>query len=228
MIKLVAFDWNGTLIADLSASVRANNIVYPLVGLKPLTTKRYQETFQVPIRDYWLKTGLSKKDYAKNFKRIEHIYHLNYERLVNKCRSRSGVSSLLRWLKNNHISSLIYSNHIVPQITRHFPRLGFNNLIGHVIARQPGDFSQLHSRTKSQKLNQYAITKKLKADQVLTIGDTEEEIEIGKQFGYHTVGITGGWNSVARLKKHHPDFLIHNMLELKNIVKQLNKTGKKL
>jgi len=54
------------------------------------------------------------------------------------------------------------------------------------------------------------------------VGDTDEEIEIGKKYGFHTIGITGGHQTNQRLTKHHPDFLIHNMLELKKIVQKLN------
>ena len=92
------------------------------------------------------------------------------------------------------------------------------------ILANPAVEGSLHrKKTKGQKLAQYIKNKKLKPQEVISIGDTREEIQIGKHYGYHTVGITGGYNTVSMLKKLHPDFLIHNMLELKKIVKQLNK-----
>lgn len=222
MIKLVAFDWNGTLLADGAASVRANNMYFHKFGLKPLTLRRYQETFDIPVVNYWTNVGLPKEVFLPRMQEIEDHYHLHYEKFVNKCRSRAGVQPALLWLKKNHIQSIVYSNHIIPQIKRHFPRLGFEGLLSHVIARTPGDVSHHHTRGKGPKLRDYVRSKLLNPHEVVSVGDTEEEIEIGKHLGYHTVALTGGWNTTKRLRKHRPDFLIHNMTELITIVKKLN------
>ena len=37
MIKLVVFDWNGTLLSDAVATTEADNHVLGLFGIKPLT-----------------------------------------------------------------------------------------------------------------------------------------------------------------------------------------------
>lgn len=223
MIKLVAFDWNGTILADGAASVRANNKYFHLLKLKPLTLRRYQETFDIPVVNYWLKMGLSRAVYNKKIHEMEEIYHHYYEKYADRCRSRAGVRQALRWLKKQKIDAIIYSNHIVPQIKRHFPRLGFDHLLSHVIARQPGDYSQRVSRGKTEKLHAYVRSRRFRPSEVVTVGDTEEEIEIGKKFGYHPVALTGGWNTTARLRRHRPDFLIHNMAELIPVIKKLNK-----
>lgn len=61
-----------------------------------------------------------------------------------------------------------------------------------------------------------------KSKEVLVVGDTEEEIEIAKQFGCRSVGLTGGNISAARLKAAKPDFLIHNLNQLKSIINNSN------
>jgi phosphoglycolate phosphatase-like HAD superfamily hydrolase len=85
------------------------------------------------------------------------------------------------------------------------------------------DDSQIFKRSKEQKLIDYVSRNKIKPKQVISIGDSEEEIEIGKKCGFYSVALTGGWNSTNRLKKHKPDFLIHNLSEVKNIIKRLNR-----
>jgi phosphoglycolate phosphatase len=59
-----------------------------------------------------------------------------------------------------------------------------------------------------------------KKDEVIIIGDSPEEIEVGKAAGIKTVAITGGYYSTARLKASKPDFLISNLKELIGIVKK--------
>ena len=222
MIKLVAFDWNGTILADGAASVRANNKIFPKLKLRPLTLRRYQETFDIPVAKYWQNVGLSKTAYRKHRDKIEKLYHLHYEKFAGHCRTRAGVKAALRWLKAHKIESIIYSNHIVPQIIKHFPRLDLEGYFNHVIARQPGDFSHLEERGKAQKLAEFVLRHKLKPREVVSVGDTEEEMEIANHYGYHSVAFVGGWNTVERLRRHNPNFWIHNMAELAGVIKGLN------
>ena len=222
MIKLVAFDWNGTLFADTQTIVKADNLVYKKFGQKSITLKQFRECFHVPILDYWKNLGFNPEFRKKNADKMEKFFSIVYEPLADKTRSRAGSKKVLKYIKKLGIQSIIYSNHTLINIEKQLKRLGMSKLITKTLARDDGDYSHLHARGKTQKLNDYVKTRGFKPQEVLSIGDTEEEIEIGKKYGYHTVAITGGYNSTPRLKKHHPDFLIHNMLELKKIVRYLN------
>src|SRR5262249_30752686 len=115
--------------------------------------------------------------------------------------------------------------HTIVGIESQLKRLNIKTHMDIVLAN-PDIGKTFHFKGKGEKLNNYVKKNKLKAGEVVSVGDTEEEIEIGKKYGYHTVAITGGYNTTARLKKHHPDFLIHNMKELIGIVKKLNKRPK--
>ena len=48
MIKLVVFDWNGTLFADAQAAVHGANARLTFLGLEPITLKQYREAFEIP------------------------------------------------------------------------------------------------------------------------------------------------------------------------------------
>jgi phosphoglycolate phosphatase len=219
MIKLIAFDWNGTLLADTEINVRASNKIFKIFGMKPITRKRFQETFHIPVSQFWTANGGK----ARNLTEQGVTFHDIYESLAGKTRTRSGSKELLKWLKRKNIKRMIYSNHIAPEIIKQLLRLDIHQFFEEVLARSVEDgHTQTTRRSKDQKLYDYVKRNKLRPNEVLTIGDTEEEIEIGKAAGFYTVGITGGYNTTARLKKHHPDFLIHNMLELKRIVRNLN------
>ncbi len=222
-IKLVAFDWNGTLFADTQTIVNADNIILKKLRVKPINVKIFRRCFHVPIIQYWKNIGLSDAFLEKNLLIMQNYFSVFYEPLADKTRSRAGAKEILKFLRQNKIGSIIYSNHTTADIDRQLRRLRIEQYIAKVIARDMGDHSLMHSRGKQQKLEDYIRKHKFKPHEVISVGDTEEEVEIGKHLGYHTVAITGGYNTTARLKKHHPDFLIHNMLELKKIIKKLNK-----
>jgi phosphoglycolate phosphatase len=223
MIKLVAFDWNGTLLADTKAAFLADNEAFKKFGRRPMSIKNYQKFFCIPIKTYWIKNGFSENHFKKHHVEINKIFCKTYEPLADICRSRTGTKVALDFLSKNKINAIIYSNHTIPDIERQLRRLHISSRFKTILARIHGDRSHMHNRGKERKLQEYVKKHKLKPFEVVSVGDTEEEIEIGKKYGFYTIAITDGYNNAARLKKHHPDFLIHNMRDLISIIKKLNK-----
>ncbi|MFA6394114.1 MAG: HAD hydrolase-like protein [Patescibacteria group bacterium] len=222
MIKLVAFDWNGTLFADTQAILKAMNIIARSYGFKKISLLQYQKTFEIPISNFWVVNGFTKKSFEKEGENVQKIFIDSYEPLADECRTRSGTKEVLKELKKQKIQAIIYSNHTRLDIHRQVSRLKIDGHLLRILAREYGDHSHLHGRSKEKKLVQYIKEYKIKPKEVVTVGDTSEETEIGKKHGFATVAITGGYSTVARLKKHKPDFLIHNMKELIGIIKKLN------
>lgn len=222
MIRLVAFDWNGTLLADTKLAAAADHHALKKFSIGKIGRAVMQRHFTVPIINYLTALGLSKKDFQLHHREINKTFNHYYEARVSRCRTRGGVRASLKFLKIKNIRTIIYSNHVKSYIIRQLKRLNIEKYFAAVLAREDHDISHMHNRGKEQKLYNYIKTNKFKSREIISVGDTEEEIEIGKKSGYHTVGLTGGYNTTARLKKHEPDFLIHNMIELKKIIQKLN------
>lgn len=219
MIKLIAFDWNGTLLADTKTTLNSSNKSFVRYGLKPITIHEFRKTFTIPIIKFWQKNGLEKNI---NFFKQSILFHNDYNQDANFTRTRSGAKLILEWLQKNHIQSIIFSNHISPEITKQLIRLNIFQYFNNILARSIDDHSHVLQKSKDKKLNELVSKLKIRPFEIMLVGDTEEEIEIGKKFGYYTVAITGGYNTTARLKKHHPDFLIHNLKDLIPIIKKIN------
>ena len=86
MIKLVSFDWNGTILADTYAVLEADNEVLKTLGKEPITLKKLQNAFDVPIVSYFKNLGYPENEFIKNSNQISHIFHTYYENQVTKCR----------------------------------------------------------------------------------------------------------------------------------------------
>lgn len=225
MIKLVAFDWNGTLIADSALASAGDNYALKPYIKRPVTLEDLQQHFTVPVIDYLAALGVKKNVYSNHYKDINDSFNEYYEARVDRCRTRAGVKAALRYCRDQKIETIIYSNHITNYINKQLKRLGIEKYFSAVLARGDNDHSHMHTRGKQKKLYDYVKKHKLKPRQVISVGDTEEEIQVGKNAGYHTVAITGGFNTAKRLKKQDPDFLIHNMIELKKIIWKLQKSA---
>lgn len=221
MIKLVAFDWNGTLLSDTRACWEGANVELIAAGAKPVSLLRWRQTFTMPYIETLVANGVKREQGIKNSKKLAAAFHGFYEPRASKCRTRAGVRESLLWLRKQKILSMIFSNHTMVGIEAQLKRLKIRDHMDVVLAHVDQD-GAVHNKNKGQKLFQYVNSKKFKPNEIVIVGDTEEELEIGKHYGCHTIAITGGYNTTSRLKKHHPDFLINNMKDLIPIIKKLN------
>ncbi len=220
MIKLVAFDWNGTLIADGQTVVDCCNIeLKKAYGVKQnIDLKTYREIFDVPVNQFFLDLGLDSKLVGQNSKKAAEIFHQAYEKKVNKCRTRKNVKKILIWLQKNQIQSVIVSNHAAKRIKEQLYRLKIDNYINYIFGND--HFSIVYSTTGKEKmLIKHLAKNKIRPHEVLLIGDAVEDIKIGKEMGTITAALTNGHCSTTRLRATKPDYLINNLSEIEKILK---------
>ncbi len=222
MIKLVAFDWNGTIFADTDACLEAVNEVCKSLGLKPISLTTFRQHFDVPIRKGYLGMGIPASVLDKKIKEISSGFHTNYEPRAIKVRSRAFAKQLLQRLSKNHIQAIIFSNHIDEPIKTQLKRLSLDKYFSEVLANSHLE-TAFKGRAKQEKLKNYIEGQNLLAKEILVVGDTIEEVEIGKKLGSFTVAITYGFCSTSRLKAANPDFLISNLREVMGIIRKINK-----
>lgn len=96
MIKLVVFDWNGTILADTAVVVAAINFgEMPILKHPPITVADYQKFYDVPLRHYYQALGVSDEDHKKHAAALSEGFHNHYEQLVGKTRTRPGTRHAL-------------------------------------------------------------------------------------------------------------------------------------
>lgn len=221
MIKLVVFDWNGTLFADTYAVYESNNGAFALLGLRPVSFRTFQKYFDVPVKKYYLAIGVSEYKLDQYAKEIAKTFHDSYESRAAKVRTRAGARQLLQWLSGKRINSVIFSNHITEEIRKQLTRLKIQNYFSEIIANSHLQ-SSFKIRNKKDKLESYMEFNKVSANETVIVGDTIEEIQIGKELGVNTIALTHGNCSVKRLKEAKPDYLIGNLQEAVSIIENLN------
>lgn len=218
MIKLVAFDWNGTLLADTQIVVDCTNKQLKVFGNKKIDIKIYRETFEIPVNKFFQNIGLRPKDIEANYKKSGDIFHHFYEQKVKRLRTRSGTKKTIKWLKTEGIKLVIVSNHATTRILEQVKRLKIDVFFDKILAND-----HIHDsytiKGKEKRLVEYIRKNKIKPKEVLIIGDTDEEIIIGKDMGAKTVAITNGHSTTARLKAANPDYLVNNLKEVIDIIK---------
>ncbi len=151
--------------------------------------------------------------------------HEHYEKRAANVRLRKGARKLLEFIKKNEIEAVILSNHTHEGIESQLSRLKIKKYFSDILANNKE--TALLSRNKQERLINFLKTKKIKSTKVIIIGDSPEEVEIGRKAKITTVAITNGFYSTSRLKKAKPDYLISNLEEVIKIIKNFDELEKK-
>ena len=219
--KLIVFDWNGTLLADTRASWQAGNACLKFYGANPISLATYRDIFTFPILHFYKKLDLSVDDVLACKDEANTIFQSDYEARAANARTRQCARSLLQWLKDHGMTSMILSNYVTDKIKPHLSRLGIEEYFAHISAHNCDGTTILHSTTKAERLAAFMAKRRFKPQDTYIIGDTTEEPQIARALGLTSIGITDGYISRPRLAKAKPD---HIVSRLDGVIEILNPT----
>jgi len=219
MIKLVVFDWNGTILSDTSAIVVGVNARLKFFGHAPISIKRYREVFQMPAIKLYEELGLKTDKFDIDAEKHSKLFHDAYEAKAIHSRTRAGTREVLKFLDNKDITKIILSNHTVESIEIQCKRLNLANHFETILANK--NVWNAYFKGKKDRLVAYLAASTIKPSEVVIVGDSTEEIAIGKELGLHTVSISGGFVSTKRLKAANPDVLIHKLRDLIDVIGEI-------
>jgi phosphoglycolate phosphatase len=214
--NLIVFDWNGTMLADSAACLRAANVVLGHLGVPHATMAQYRQHYTMPIRNLYEALGAKPHDLETRLSEITPLFHDTYGAAT--IRLRRGARDMLNHLKMTECDAMILSNYVTHRIDAQATKLGVRAHFSHIIAFEVGD-ATFRTKGKGGRLKEWLQTRKPK--RALIVGDSEEEVEIGREVGMTTVAITDGMVSTARLRAAKPDYLIRSLTEIPAIAQKL-------
>jgi phosphoglycolate phosphatase len=212
--KTVVFDWNGTLLADSAYVYEATNAFLKRCGKGGISKSVYQNSTTIPLMEMYEKFGCTEADFTEESLRFwSDVYHAKAE----TARLRRGAKEALMALREKDYALVILSNYIVEKIKNHTERFGVAEAFDAILAN--GAISEPMKKGKIERLEAYL--EKQGRTQGMIVGDTIEEIEIGRAHGLATVAITDGVCSTARLRAARPDYLIGSLAKLPKIAEEM-------
>ena len=195
-LPYIIWDWNGTLIDDVSAAVNALNRMLSIRGVAPVTRDFYRAHFGFPVRPFYAVAGLDmeKEDWDKictdfhQFIAEEPDQHLRPDAkdALQLVRDMGGHQSILSALRQD----LLLRDTAHEGVQAAFDGIfGVDNLDGATKLSRGHD---LVAHLKSSGL--------LASGQSLFfIGDTLHDAEVGVALGATPILVEGGHQSSERL-----------------------------
>ncbi|MBQ3045005.1 MAG: HAD family hydrolase [Clostridia bacterium] len=186
----IIWDWNGTLLNDISASLASVNDMLAMRGKPPIDVDFYRECIGVPIRKFYEKTfDMEKEDYSV----LIEQYNEGYLRHLSSCRLTDGVVEVVDYFNKNGVKQAIISSSNNAQLIQNVTKYGIFDRFDAVLGAE--DFL---AGSKIERAENY-LRHSGGESRVLVVGDIEHDAEMAHKLGADCVLLTSGHENRERL-----------------------------
>jgi 2-phosphoglycolate phosphatase len=210
-IDLILFDFDGTLTDSIPGAVKAIQAMLAELGLPPKTTAEILH--HVGYGEVPLVQGAIGSDDPRRIAAAQKVYFKHYSRDgIENAPLYPHVKETLEIFKNKAL--VIISNKRDEFIRK---IIAYHRLTPYFKAIFGGDSSPCLKPdpcTINKVLKEYRIPPR----RALFVGDMTVDVETGKNAGIHTCAVTYGMDKRKELEKLDPDFILDDLLELKDLI----------
>lgn len=210
MIKYVFLDFNGTILDDVDLCMNLLNDLLFKQNRMPISKDKYKNIFGFPVKDYYIKAGLSFD--IEPFEILANRFIDNYKRMSPKCGLYSNVIDTLNYLKNKNIHLILLSaseyNMLINQCNYYNITSYFDDILG---------TDNIYAESKSGIGNKYITFNYINRDECVFVGDTNHDYLISKEMGIKSVLVTYGHQS-RNVLEECDSILIDDISAIKEII----------
>lgn len=188
----IVWDFNGTLIDDVSLGVAATNILLARRGIPEIDLEVYYREFGFPVKDYYTRIGFDFS--TERYEDVADEWIVEYRRLEHTVSLRDGVLDLLCAFRAEGIVQTVLSASEQTMLEEQLAALGIRSFFENVVGR-----SDVHATDKTELARSFA--REYKLGRTLMIGDTDHDAACAKAAGFDCALVAGGHHPRARLEK---------------------------
>lgn len=168
----LVWDWNGTLLNDLSLVVACTNAVFTSEGGPSVTPDEHRVRFRRPIADYYAEIlGRAVDDDA--FGRLDKIFHEAYRVGLTSCElAHDAVDAMAAWSGSQSLLSMWFHDELIPTVETY-------GLTGR-FARVDGLRAQIGGDRKAESLARHLDALGVDGRSVVLIGDSLDDADAAR------------------------------------------------
>lgn len=210
--QCMIFDLDGTLVNSIHALTYCTNLSLAQVGLGPVTEEQMMKIVGDGYKMQMRRSLIASGDVALcHYEEILPIYlKIFSQHCLYRMHAYEGISELLAYAKENGMKLAVVSNkphaQAVDTVEYVFGKGYFDVIIGERegIPKKPDPTGAL---TAAEMLS-------VNPSKCLYFGDTNTDMQTGKNAKMTTVGVLWGFRERRELESFHPDFLIERPQEI--------------
>lgn len=214
--KACIFDLDGTTLDTVESIGSTVNMVLEELGLKVHKLEEYKR-FAGDGQIELIKRAL-KASGDLELIHFETAMARYIELFLDRCTYNvvpyDGIRELFEKLKERNIKLCIFSNKEHKNVVDILDKLFGEGYFDFVLGQGP------NHKKKPSREGLDIILKEINEDyrNCIYIGDTNTDMQTGKNYGMYTIGVTWGFRTMDELVEANADYIIDNPLELINIV----------
>ncbi len=189
----IIWDWNGTLLDDIGASLQSVNEMLERREMAPIGFDRYRECIGVPIRCFYEQVfDLS----VENYENLLDEYNAGYLAALADCTLSEGAADALKAFDEMGITQLIVSSCEMNQLRENVEKYGVSDFFDAVLGAD--NFLAASKIERAEKyLNENKVTER---GRVLVVGDLCHDADLADRIGADCVLLTIGHEDRKRLE----------------------------
>lgn len=192
----VIWDWNGTLLDDVALCVEIIRDIAIEHGVDPLDHEAYLRIFRFPVIDYYRDAGFDLErfpfaDLSRKFMGA-YIPRARHSALFN------GARALLADLKAQGVRSSVLSATREPDLHEMLDHHRLSHAFAHICG-----IADEFAVSKVARGLQLMQLLDVDCSQVVMIGDTDHDLEVGQAMGIDVILVDGGHQHFDKLSARH-------------------------
>ena len=211
-VKVIIFDFDGTLADTLDALVRITNRLAEEFGYQTAAPEELSTVRALSSREIVKKSGIS-------FLKLPFLLKKIREELQPEIQTLNPIpeikEALIELKREGYCLGILTSNS-ENNVKTFINNQGMQDIFSFV-------YSETSIFSKDKSLKKLMRKNHLNSEEVIYVGDETRDIEASKKINIKVIAVTWGFNSGEVLAKHQPDFLIHEPNEWSNVLLSLQK-----
>lgn len=211
MPPVILFDLDGTLLDSLADIALCGNTALEISGLPTHTLEEYR-SYIGNGADVLIRRMMTPEDYEKHGNQVKNDYMTIYGDLCAQgCKPFPGILEMLRTLRNAGARTAVISNK--PDLQT---RLVWQSTFGETLDLAQGQTEGLPK--KPDPAGPLDVLRRLGGGCAAYVGDSEVDMQTGKNGGFFTVGVTWGMKPRSLLLETGADCLADTVEELTGLL----------
>jgi len=209
-IKHICFDLDGTLVDSHKTIYKST--IKSLNDLN-IPHKIDEELFREKIGMHFVDIFEDMNIPVSDFEEFITVYKNNYFLFIDDSNLYLNVSDILKYLSQTGFKISLLTTKAQDQAEKILDHFNIAKYFDVIMGRRDG----ISHKPSAEPLLMICQELKVNPEESLIVGDTEMDILCGQNAGAKTCGVTHGYRTEKSMLEHRPDYIIENLLQLKQL-----------